>query len=99
MLNSIYIFLMKLAGIECFRGIMLTRSEFEIRELGHGHQELRQHGLSCHLLPRQLQEKDVTSLWTCVGFAQKFTQRCTQTLLSTAGEEIEIVHYCLNNGL
>lgn len=90
MLNSIYIFLMKLAGIECFRCIILTWSEFEIRELGHGHQELLQHGLSCHLLPRQPQEKDVTSLWTRVGFAQKFTQRCTQILLVLQEKKLKL---------
>lgn len=48
--------------------------------------------------PDSPQEKDVTSLWMCVGFAQKFTQRFTQTLFSTA-EEVEIVRYCFNNGL
>lgn len=52
MLNSIYIFLMDLAGTECFQSIVLTWNE-----VGHGHQELLQHGLSSHLLPRQLQEK------------------------------------------
>lgn len=99
MLNSISIFFMNLAGIECLYSIILRWSEFETCELGLSHQELLQCGLFCHLPPRQAQEKDVTSLWTSVGFAQNFIQRFTQTLLSIASEEVEIVHYYFKNGL
>lgn len=42
MFNSIYIFLMNVAGIECLYSIILTCTEFETCELGSGHQHLLQ---------------------------------------------------------